>query len=206
LHLRQLYPEFKTNFLLLSIFLVLIQEFTLLWRHTSQIALQDDVSDSIVWKLTVNGAYSYLLAYKVQFAGTIRSSLEMFVWKAWARPPNASYSLWTAERLERRGCPNGRVCPLSRCHDESAAHLLFKCRYSVRILIMLRDWLHIHDFDPSSWSEFDSVECWWTSMVFAHGGTRKAMASLVMLVTWHIWNEKNENLQKHERYAIYHFR
>jgi hypothetical protein len=28
-------------------------------------------------------------------------------------------------------------------------------------------------------------------MVFAHGGRRKVMASLLMLVTWEIWNETN---------------
>jgi hypothetical protein len=56
---------------------------------------------------------------------------------------------------------------------------------------MIWGWLHIHDFDPASWSEFNSVERWWTSMVLAHGGRRKAMASLLMLIAWDIWNERN---------------
>jgi hypothetical protein len=56
---------------------------------------------------------------------------------------------------------------------------------------MIQDWLHIHDFDPSSWSGFDSVELWWTSIAFAQGGRRKAMAILLMLVSWEIWKERN---------------
>jgi hypothetical protein len=110
-----------------------LHEFTLLWQHTSQITLQDDVPDSIVWKLTANGAYSCSSAYKAQFAGTIRSSMEAVVWKAWAPPKCKLFSwliiqnrVWTADRLVRRGWPNGRICPLCHCHDESAAHLIFK--------------------------------------------------------------------------------
>jgi hypothetical protein len=56
---------------------------------------------------------------------------------------------------------------------------------------MIQGWLHIHDFDPSSWSGFGSVELWWTSIAFAHAGRRKAMATLLMLVSWEIWKERN---------------
>jgi hypothetical protein len=63
---------------------------------------------------------------------------------------------------------------------------------------MIKDWLHIHDFDPASWHEFDSVEQWWTSMVLSHGGRRKAMASLLMLVAWEIWNERNARTFKNK--------
>jgi hypothetical protein len=56
---------------------------------------------------------------------------------------------------------------------------------------MVKDWLHIHDFHPSSWDEFDNVELWWTSTVLAHGGRKKAMATLFMLVAWELWNERN---------------
>jgi hypothetical protein len=94
-----------------------------------------------------------------------------------------------ADRLERRGWPNGRVCSLCRCHDESAFPLLFKL--SIYILKIVKHWLHIHDFDPSCWGGFDSVEHWWTSMAFAHGGRRNAMTSLLMLVSWEIWNKRN---------------
>jgi hypothetical protein len=63
---------------------------------------------------------------------------------------------------------------------------------------MIRDWLHIQDFAPASWHAFDSVEHWWTSMVLTHGGRRKAMASLLMLVAWEIWNERNARTFKNK--------
>lgn len=117
-----------------------LQEFITLWSHTSQHTLHDDVLDSIIWKLTNNGAYSCSLAYNAQFAGTIRSCMDSIVWKDWAPPKCKLFSwliiqnrVWTADRLAKRGWPNGRVCPLCRRHDETASHLLFKCRFSIRI-------------------------------------------------------------------------
>jgi hypothetical protein len=62
---------------------------------------------------------------------------------------------------------------------------------------MVKDWLHIHDFDPSSWDGLDNVEFCWTSVVLAHGGRKKAMATLFMLVTWELWNERNSRTFKH---------
>jgi hypothetical protein len=175
-----------------------LMEFTKLWSHTSQLHLRANAQDSIVWKLTTNGAYSCSSAYKAQFAGTIRSCMDAIVWKAWAPPKCKLFAwliiqnrVWTADRLAKRGWPNGRICPLCRGHDESANHLLFKCRFTIRIWKMIQGWLHIHDFDPSSWSGFGSVELWWTSIAFAHAGRRKAMATLLMLVSWEIWKERN---------------
>jgi hypothetical protein len=181
-----------------------LQEFIKLWSHTSQLTLHDDVPDSITWKLTNNGAYSCSSAYKAQFAGTIRSCMDSIIWKVWAPPKCKLFSwliiqnrVWTADRLAKRGWPNGRVCPLCRCRDETASHLLFQCRFSIRIWKMVKDWLHIHDFHPSSWDEFDNVELWWTSTVLAHGGRKKAMATLFMLVAWELWNERNARTFKH---------
>jgi hypothetical protein len=64
-----------------------LQEFTNLWAYTLQLNLRDDVLESIIWKLTDNGAYSCSSAYKVQFAKTILLCMDSIVWKIWA-PPN----------------------------------------------------------------------------------------------------------------------
>jgi hypothetical protein len=93
-------------------------EFTMLWSHTSQFDLCTDAPDSIVWKLTTNGAYSCSSAYKAQFAGTIHSCMDSIVWKAWAPPKCKLFAwliiqnrVWTTDRLAKWGWPNGRVCP-----------------------------------------------------------------------------------------------
>jgi hypothetical protein len=56
---------------------------------------------------------------------------------------------------------------------------------------MVKDWLGLVDFEPNSWNNFEEVEDWWTTIVFAHGGRRKSVASLLMLVTWELWKERN---------------
>jgi hypothetical protein len=56
---------------------------------------------------------------------------------------------------------------------------------------MVKDWLQIHDFDPSHWDEFDNIEIWWTYVALAHDGRRKAMGAILILVAWEIWSERN---------------
>jgi hypothetical protein len=56
---------------------------------------------------------------------------------------------------------------------------------------MVKDWLGLVDFDRSSWNHFEDVEVWWTTTAFVHGGRRKSVASLLMLVTWELWKERN---------------
>jgi hypothetical protein len=56
---------------------------------------------------------------------------------------------------------------------------------------MVKYWLSLINFDPSSWSYFKDIEVRWTTIAFAHGGRSKSIASLVMLVTWELWKERN---------------
>ena len=44
--------------------------------------------------------------------------------------------------------------------------------------------------DITNWSSFNSVNDWWHHMVGVNGNVRKGLASLVMLVSWEIWNER----------------
>ena len=44
--------------------------------------------------------------------------------------------------------------------------------------------------DITDWSSFDNVN-WWHQMVGANGNVRKGLASLIMLVSWEIWNERS---------------
>jgi hypothetical protein len=65
-----------------------------------------------------------------------------------------------------------------------ASHVLFKCRFTVRIWNIIKDWLGLVEFDPTTWINFNDVEDWWTTVDLAHEVRKKALASLLMLVTW----------------------
>jgi hypothetical protein len=93
---------------------------------------------SIHWKLTSSGEYSCSSAYSAQFAGAILSSLDSLVCKNWAPPKCNLFAwliiqnrVWTSDHLQKRGWPNGIICPLCRCVNETKSHLLFKCLYAV---------------------------------------------------------------------------
>jgi hypothetical protein len=49
----------------------------------------------------------------------------------------------------------------------------------------------IHDLEPSDWNDIHSIKDWWVAIIHQRGGTRKAMATLAMLVPWEIWKEGN---------------
>jgi hypothetical protein len=182
-----------------------IEEFVRLWRFTSTLRLNDEVHDSIVWKVSTSGSYSSASAYKAHFTGSTVSTMNGTIWKVWAPPKCKFFSwlilqnrVWTADRLHRRGWPNCGNCLLCNSAPETAAHLMFKCRYSRRVWSTVKDWLGLHDFEPSEWDNFEDVKTWWLHIVHAHPGRRKAVATLVMLVSWELWNERNARVFKHK--------
>jgi hypothetical protein len=44
-------------------------------------------------------------------------------------------------------------------------------------------WLGLHDVDPSTWHVRQIVKDWWTEVIHKQGPSKKAMASLVMLIS-----------------------
>jgi hypothetical protein len=55
----------------------------------------------------------------------------------------------------------------------------------------VKQWLGIHDVDPSTWHAGWNVKDWWTEAIQKQGPSKKAMASLVMLISCEIWKERN---------------
>ena len=115
-------------------------EFVNLWTRLQSVELRPGVPDQIEWKLSAHGEYSTKSAYMVQFLGAMDTNLDQLIWKAWAPPKCKIFAwlayqnrLWTADRLEQRGWPNQKKCPLCRHTDESALHLFAQCRYTRRL-------------------------------------------------------------------------
>ena len=136
-----------------------VHQFAQLWEKISTVTLNNDIEDSIVWKFTKDGTYSASSAYKAQFEGLTSSDMVQSVWKMWA-PPRCKFfawlvlqnRIWTSDRLTRRGWPNCGLCPLCKQTQESAAHLFFQCRFTLRIWRIILSWLGMHYITPSTWT------------------------------------------------------
>ena len=129
------------------------------------------------------------------------SLLVQSVWKVWA-PPRCNFfawlvlqnRIWTSDRLIRRGWPNCGVCPLCKQCQESAAHLLFQCRFTLWVWNDIIPWLGMHHVNMATWATRVSVRDWWTSNIHIRVGSPKALASLMMLISWEIWTERNHRV------------
>ncbi|XBJ10875.1 hypothetical protein VPH35_015653 [Triticum aestivum] len=69
--------------------------------------------------------------------------------------------VWTADRLQRRGWPNCNLCPLCKQVQETVPHLLFQCRFTMRVWTEIKNWFGLRDVDPTDWRLAPSVEVWW---------------------------------------------
>ena len=174
-----------------------LHQFVNLWVQIHDFQLDNDLEDTITWTTSANGVYSAKSAYRAQFLGTIHTDMNRLVWKVWAPPKTKFFAwlalqnrVWTADRLARRGRPNCGLCPLCKRAPETIAHLLVQCRFTARLWGMIKTWLGLHTIDASGWANLSTLE-WWRHMTMGGIPQRKAMASLTLLVSWEIWNERN---------------
>jgi mannosylglycoprotein endo-beta-mannosidase len=186
--------------------LVHLHQFVELWSLLDQVHLQENVEDTISWNLTTSGEYTAKSAYEFQFVGLNPSRVFMKVWRAWA-PPKVKFfawlaiqnRIWTADRLEKRGWQNCGLCPLCNQTTETVNHLFVSCRYTVRLWCYVKEWLGIHDIHPRQWRGSGlSTKNWWSLMTAGPSSNRKAMASLTLLVSWEVWNERNARVFQHK--------
>ncbi len=101
--------------------------------------------------------------------------------------------VWTANRLEKRGWQNQKICPLCYNVDESALHLLAKCRLTKRIWAEMQRWTGT-DLQMDNWESCHSVEQWWTLVTESPNTPRKPLRTLVILISWEIWCERNTRI------------
>jgi len=48
--------------------------------------------------------------------------------------------------------------------------------------------------EPANWGLQDSVLCWWTALAKSPGRNSKGMRSLLILVAWALWRERNARI------------
>jgi hypothetical protein len=81
---------------------------------------------------------------------------------------------------------------------ETASCVLFKCCFTIQIWSKVKNWLGLSDVDTSGWHAMRSVKEWWIEGVQKHEQSKKAMASLAMLISWEIWKERNSRFFRNE--------
>ena len=175
-----------------------LQQFIVVWEFAQNVQLDSNTPDKITWKWTVSGEYTASSAYRAQFLGSIKMRLKPLIWKPWA-PQKCKFfawqitknRVWTSDRLATRGWPRNDVCPLCRREHETAHHLLADCRYTKRIWSLIATWIAWPQVNPNCWQTTSLVGNWWRMMATTPGVPTKALRSLLLLVNWEIWKERN---------------
>jgi hypothetical protein len=70
-----------------------IQQFVTLWEFLSNIKIDQQVPNSILWKFTNSGKYSAYSAYKMTFEGLISTSLNTSIGLEGLGPPKCIFFL-----------------------------------------------------------------------------------------------------------------
>jgi hypothetical protein len=77
---------------------------------------------------------------------------------------------------------------------ETAYHLVSSCRYSRRLWTLVAEWVDCRHLHPSDWTANNSVLQRWTNLTEAPDINRYGTRSLLLLVLWEIWLERNARI------------
>ena len=139
-----------------------------------------------------------LVRLLAQFIGATSLTMQNTVWIFLAPPKCKLFvwliiqnRVWMADRLQRQRCPNSTLFPLCKRYSETTYQHVFQCRYTIHIWGLIKDWLGLHDIGIASWSAHVSMNQWCNSCVTNSSNQGKALGTIMILVTWMIWNEIN---------------
>ena len=168
-----------------------------LWIAVSELPRDETARDSFRWTLSESGVYSASSVYKELMRGQERFPLAKGVWKCWA-PLKCrifmwlalQYRIWTSDRRARHGLQEQpETCKLCLQEIETADHLLMQCVYTRQVWWACTNRLRVALPIPTT---EDVLQNWWinTRQRF-RGKQRKVVDSLITLVCWSIWKQRN---------------
>ncbi|KAJ1298667.1 hypothetical protein BS78_01G471100, partial [Paspalum vaginatum] len=76
----------------------------------------------------------------------------------------------------------------------SGLHLFGECRFSKHIWAEVAHWAVVQHLVPSTWGHSDSVLQWWSSLSEVPIDNRLGLRSLIILVVWELWCERNARI------------
>ena len=173
-----------------------ITQFLRVWEMVDGTQLQQDVPDKLVWNLTTDGVYSSSSAYRAFFHGRVQMLGAAELW-ATAAPPKVKIffwlalhrRLWTAARRRRHGLQANDDCVLCSQEPETADHLFAACVFTRELWHRLLQRVGFQFLCPNG--DADLVNWWLASRREISSGFRKGFDSLVLLISWETWKERN---------------
>jgi hypothetical protein len=152
--------------------------------------------DRFVWHWTADGQYSVHSTYRAYFVGWTSMAGAVGLWRA-AAPLKVKYFFWialhgrlrTGERRKRHDLQPDATCALSDQLDEATDHLLCSCVFAREVWTRLPLALHSSTMPPQQDSLL--LSWWMSSRVALPQALRRSFDSLVLLVSWILWTERN---------------
>ena len=160
------------------------------------VTLTPGVADNFTWRWTSDGQYSSSSAYRAFFAGstTLLGARELWQTKAPSKVKLFFWlilhgRLWTTARRARHGLQQTAVCSLCGQQDETSDHLLLACVYSREVWFRLLSIANLQQHVPGT--DGTLADWWLETRSIIQADVRKPFDSIVLLVTWKIWKERN---------------
>jgi hypothetical protein len=158
------------------------------------------------------GVYSAKSAYALQFEGHAKSPVAANTWKPWGPTKCKFFSwlllqnkIWTADRLLLREWPNCYFCPLCERNLETAFHLMVECPYSKQIWSAAATWAGCPSLSPAIWSANFDLQSWFCHLLKVQQQYRKGVGSLVLLIVWSLWRERNNRIFRKAELSVPRF-
>jgi hypothetical protein len=179
-----------------------LSEFVQLWTRLQDVQLRPLESDRFVWRWSTDGQYSIRSVYRAYFVGWTAMAGAKELWHA-VVPPKVKFffwmvlhgRLWTADRRKRHGLQLDAACVLCDQLDETTDHLLCSCVFSCEVWSRL---LHALAYPAVAHVQDSTLLDWWLlARARIPRALRRSFDSLVLLVSWLLWKERNRRTFDH---------
>jgi hypothetical protein len=174
-----------------------------LWSRGAGAQLNPLCDDKFIWKWSANQQYSASSAYRGAFfhgQSSVPGAKQLSKSRA---PPRCKFFMWavllsrcwTADRHHRHQLQDNDRCSLCSQVNETVTHLLLNCSYSKEVWFRILRRSGHHSLTPDQES---SVADWWLpKRKCVHKDQPPGFDSVVILVCWCIWKERNRRTFEH---------
>jgi hypothetical protein len=154
------------------------------------LSLDPHIQDMAIWHWNASGAYDALFLGQSALWGAKElwkvcapNKCKMFIWLI------LQDRVWTLEWLQRHSLDNHRPCMLCSQCVESIDHLVMGCSYSREVRFKTFRRCSWQQLTPASGDGF--INWWLRSRKKVGKPRRKASDTLIILVVWCIWLQRN---------------